>query len=117
MVKIILGMTLESHNCRFENRFILKLLIFTSIFQANQLKKLIEDMAEQSLRCIAFAYRNLDMKDVPSEEQRINWQLPDNELTLIGIIGMKVYDYELASVEFYCLLLSFPCLFVGSLSP
>ncbi|AQK68932.1 Calcium-transporting ATPase 9 plasma membrane-type [Zea mays] len=57
--------------------------------KANQLKKLIEDMAEQSLRCIAFAYRNLDMKDVPSEEQRINWQLPDNELTLIGIIGMK----------------------------
>ncbi|XP_066329558.1 calcium-transporting ATPase 5, plasma membrane-type-like isoform X1 [Miscanthus floridulus] len=57
--------------------------------KANQLKKLIEDMAEQSLRCIAFAYRNLDLKDVPSEEQRINWQLPDNELTLIGIIGMK----------------------------
>ncbi|CAD6251695.1 unnamed protein product [Miscanthus lutarioriparius] len=57
--------------------------------KANQFKKLIEDMAEQSLRCIAFAYRNLDLKDVPSEEQRINWQLPDNELTLIGIIGMK----------------------------
>ncbi|KAG0531958.1 hypothetical protein BDA96_04G066800 [Sorghum bicolor] len=57
--------------------------------KADQLKKLIEDMAEQSLRCIAFAYRNLDLKVVPSEEQIINWQLPDNELILIGIIGMK----------------------------
>ncbi|CAO2044746.1 unnamed protein product [Urochloa humidicola] len=57
--------------------------------KANQLKKFIEDMAEQSLRCIAFAYRNLDMEDVPSEEQRINWQLPDNDLILIGIAGMK----------------------------
>uniref|UniRef100_A0ACD5V6V2 Uncharacterized protein n=2 Tax=Avena sativa TaxID=4498 RepID=A0ACD5V6V2_AVESA len=57
--------------------------------EANQFKKYIEDMAEQSLRCVAFAYRNLDMKDIPSEEQRISWQLPDNDLTLIGIVGMK----------------------------
>ncbi|KAM0837684.1 hypothetical protein ACQ4PT_061470 [Festuca glaucescens] len=61
----------------------------TLVFQANQFKKYIEDMAEQSLRCVAFAYRNLDPKDIPSEEQRINWQLPDNDLTLIGIVGMK----------------------------
>ncbi|KAK1615397.1 hypothetical protein QYE76_020914 [Lolium multiflorum] len=61
----------------------------TLIFQANRFKKYIEDMAEQSLRCVAFAYRNLDPKDIPSEEQRINWQLPDNDLTLIGIVGMK----------------------------
>jgi Ca2+-transporting ATPase len=63
----------------------------TLVFQANQFKKYIEDMAEQSLRCVAFAYRNLDPKDIPSEEQRINWQLPDNDLTLIGIVGMKVH--------------------------
>ena len=61
------------------------------VFQANQFKKFIEDMAEQSLRCVAFAYRNLDLKDIPSEEQKINWQLPDNDLTLIGIVGMKVH--------------------------
>jgi Ca2+-transporting ATPase len=48
-------------------------------------------MAEQSLRCVAFAYRNLDQTDIPSEEQRINWQLPDNDLILIGIVGMKVH--------------------------
>lgn len=57
--------------------------------KANQFKKYIEDMAEQSLRCVAFAYRNLDLKDVPSEEQRTNWQVPDNDLTLIAIVGMK----------------------------
>ncbi|VAI56224.1 unnamed protein product [Triticum turgidum subsp. durum] len=57
--------------------------------KANHFRKYIEDMAEQSLRCVAFAYRNLDPKDIPSEEQRINWELPDNDLTLIGIVGMK----------------------------
>ncbi|KAM3228184.1 hypothetical protein ACQJBY_059717 [Aegilops geniculata] len=57
--------------------------------KANHFRKYIEDMAEQSLRCVAFAYRNLDPKDIPNEEQRINWELPDNDLTLIGIVGMK----------------------------
>ncbi|XP_037446522.1 calcium-transporting ATPase 5, plasma membrane-type-like [Triticum dicoccoides] len=57
--------------------------------KANHFRKYIEDMAEQSLRCVAFAYRNLDPKDIPYEEQRINWELPDNDLTLIGIVGMK----------------------------
>lgn len=47
-------------------------------------------MAEQSLRCVAFAYRSIDRNDVPREEHRSNWQLPDNDLTLIGIVGMKV---------------------------
>ncbi|KAE8810908.1 calcium-transporting ATPase 8, plasma membrane-type-like [Hordeum vulgare] len=57
--------------------------------KANHFRNYIEDMAEQSLRCVAFAYRDLDPNDIPSEEQRINWQLPDNDLTLIGIAGMK----------------------------
>ncbi|BAS77262.1 Os02g0176700 [Oryza sativa Japonica Group] len=57
--------------------------------KANQFKKYIEEMAEESLRCVAFAYRNLDLNYVPNEEERINWELPDNELALIGIVGMK----------------------------
>uniref|UniRef100_A0A0E0JW95 Calcium-transporting ATPase n=1 Tax=Oryza punctata TaxID=4537 RepID=A0A0E0JW95_ORYPU len=57
--------------------------------KANQFKKYIEEMAEESLRCVAFAYRNLDLGDVPNEEERINWALPDNKLALIGIVGMK----------------------------
>lgn len=48
-------------------------------------------MAEESLRCVAFACRNLDLNYVPNEEERINWELPDNELALIGIVGMKVH--------------------------
>ncbi|EEC72600.1 hypothetical protein OsI_06071 [Oryza sativa Indica Group] len=58
--------------------------------KANQFKKYIEEMAEESLRCVAFAYRTLDLNYVPNEEERINWELPDNELALIGIVGMKV---------------------------
>ncbi|TVU32810.1 hypothetical protein EJB05_24568, partial [Eragrostis curvula] len=57
--------------------------------KADEFKEYIEYMAEQSLRCVAFAYRTIDLKDVPSEEQRINWQLRDSDLTLIGIVGMK----------------------------
>ncbi|KAF0906129.1 hypothetical protein E2562_009120 [Oryza meyeriana var. granulata] len=57
--------------------------------KANQFKKYIEEMAEESLRCVAFAYRNLDLGDVPNEEERINWELPDNDLTFIGIVGMR----------------------------
>ena len=88
----------------FKNRrCIFKVLISTLTFQVNQLKKFIEDMAEKSLRCIAFAYRNLGLEDVPSEEQRINWQLPDNDLTLIGIAGMKVYVQEFANGKLCCI--------------
>lgn len=70
------------------------------VFQANHFRKYIEDMAEQSLRCVAFAYRNLDSKDIPSEEQRINWQLPDNDLTLIGIVGMKVHGQDMQILHY-----------------
>lgn len=88
----------------FDNRrCIMKVLISPLTFQANQLKKFIEDMAEQSLRCIAFAYRNLDPEDVPNEDQRINWQLPDNDLTLIGIAGMKVHVQEFANGKLCCI--------------
>ncbi|XP_073098761.1 calcium-transporting ATPase 5, plasma membrane-type isoform X1 [Elaeis guineensis] len=52
-------------------------------------KKLIEDMAAVSLRCISFAYRPYDLKNVPSEEQRDNWQLPEDDLILLAIVGMK----------------------------
>lgn len=90
---------LRKLECHYR-RCILEVIISTLTFQANQLKKFIEDMAEQSLRCIAFAYRNLDLEDVPSEEQRINWQLPDDDLTLIGIAGMKVYVQYLQMVNY-----------------
>jgi len=58
--------------------------------QMDEFKKFIEDMAAGSLRCIAFAYRLYDLEKVPREEDRINWTLPENDLILLGIVGIKV---------------------------
>ncbi|KAG0500185.1 hypothetical protein HPP92_000257 [Vanilla planifolia] len=53
-------------------------------------KRCIEDMATGSLRCVAFAYRADDLeKNMPGEEGRDKWILPENGLTLIGMIGIK----------------------------
>lgn len=48
-------------------------------------------MAAASLRCVAFAYRSLDIEKVPKdEEERQTWQLPENDLVFLGIVGLKV---------------------------
>lgn len=56
----------------------------------NEFNKSIEAMAEVSLRCVALAYRPYDLGKVPNEEQRDTWELPDDELILLGIVGIKV---------------------------
>ena len=48
--------------------------------QRNKLEKVINDMAAGSLRCIAFAYRQVD-----SEQTKID----DEGLTLLGFVGLK----------------------------
>ena len=54
-------------------------------------KKAIEDMAADSLRCVAIAYRSYEMKNVPtSEEELSHWSLPEDNLVLLAIIGLKV---------------------------
>lgn len=60
-------------------------------------KKSIEDMAEASLRCVAFAYRLYTLEEVPGAENRENWNLPENELILLGIVGIKVHDEKCIS--------------------
>lgn len=55
----------------------------------NYFKKSIEDMAEASLRCVALAYRLFDLGEVPDVENRDKWNLPENELILLGIVGIK----------------------------
>nr|XP_019708081.2 calcium-transporting ATPase 5, plasma membrane-type [Elaeis guineensis] len=55
----------------------------------NEFKKSIEAMAAVSLRCVALAYRLYDLGKVPNEEQRDTWELPDDELILLGIVGIK----------------------------
>ncbi|XP_020109417.1 calcium-transporting ATPase 8, plasma membrane-type-like isoform X2 [Ananas comosus] len=57
--------------------------------KADEFKKDIEDMAARSLRCVAFAYRPFELENVPSEEQRVNWVLPEDNLILLAIVGIK----------------------------
>ncbi|XP_020083274.1 calcium-transporting ATPase 8, plasma membrane-type-like isoform X1 [Ananas comosus] len=55
----------------------------------NEYQKSIVDMAEASLRCVAFAYRPYDLEKVPKGEQLSNWELPGDDLILLGIVGIK----------------------------
>ncbi|XXG71086.1 hypothetical protein AAC387_Pa07g0418 [Persea americana] len=58
--------------------------------QMNEFKKVIEEMAALSLRCVALAYRSYAMENVPDEEeQRQQWKLPEDELVLLCIVGIK----------------------------
>ncbi|KAF2317223.1 hypothetical protein GH714_017992 [Hevea brasiliensis] len=53
-------------------------------------KKAIEDMAAGSLRCIAIAYRSYEIDKVPVGEQELSqWALPEDDLVLLAIIGLK----------------------------
>ncbi|XP_057504066.1 calcium-transporting ATPase 10, plasma membrane-type-like isoform X2 [Actinidia eriantha] len=53
-------------------------------------KKAIDDMAERSLRCVAFAYRSCEVDEVPSDEEQLEqWNLPEDDLVLLAIVGIK----------------------------
>ncbi|KAK4754923.1 hypothetical protein SAY87_008680 [Trapa incisa] len=53
-------------------------------------KKAIEDMAANSLRCVAIAYRTYDWNDIPNDEESLTkWALPEDELILLAVIGLK----------------------------
>ncbi|XP_056692363.1 calcium-transporting ATPase 8, plasma membrane-type isoform X1 [Spinacia oleracea] len=53
-------------------------------------KKAINQMAEQSLRCVAIAYRSLELDKVPFDEDKLSqWVIPDDELVLLAIVGIK----------------------------
>ncbi|XP_074284816.1 calcium-transporting ATPase 10, plasma membrane-type-like isoform X2 [Silene latifolia] len=50
----------------------------------------IEQMATQSLRCVAIAFRPHELNKVPSDEEQLSqWVIPDDELTLLAIVGIK----------------------------
>lgn len=54
-------------------------------------KNAIEDMAAGSLRCVAIAFRSYEMEEVPVDEQQLaQWALPQDNLVLLAIIGLKV---------------------------
>ncbi|KAF7843134.1 Calcium-transporting ATPase 9, plasma membrane-type [Senna tora] len=53
-------------------------------------KEAIDDMAARSLRCVAIAYRSYEMDKVPSyEDDLAQWSLPEHELVLLAIVGIK----------------------------
>ncbi|KAL0346910.1 UNVERIFIED_CONTAM: Calcium-transporting ATPase 10, plasma membrane-type [Sesamum calycinum] len=53
-------------------------------------KKAIEDMAARSLRCVAIAYRICEKHEVPTGDEELeNWQLPEGDLILLAIVGIK----------------------------
>lgn len=79
--------------------FVLIFLVFLSnlrfticyILQMKYFKRAIEDMASRSLRCVAIAYRPVDPENVPDgEEQLSKWALPEDDLVLLAIVGLKV---------------------------
>ncbi|XP_073289919.1 calcium-transporting ATPase 10, plasma membrane-type isoform X2 [Primulina huaijiensis] len=53
-------------------------------------KKAIDHMAARSLRCVAITYRLFEVEKVPtSDEELENWQLPEGDLILLAIVGIK----------------------------
>ncbi|CAJ1975835.1 unnamed protein product [Sphenostylis stenocarpa] len=53
-------------------------------------KKAIEDMAADSLRCVAIAYRPYEKEKVPTNEELLaHWSLPEDDLILLAIVGLK----------------------------
>lgn len=48
-------------------------------------------MAARSLRCVAIAYRSCEIDNVPANEEDLaSWSLPEDELVLLAIVGIKV---------------------------
>lgn len=53
-------------------------------------KSAIETMAARSLRCVAIAYRKCEVEKVPTDEEQLaGWLLPEDELILLAIVGIK----------------------------
>ncbi|KAK9097470.1 hypothetical protein Sjap_022967 [Stephania japonica] len=53
-------------------------------------KNAIEDMAAGSLRCVAIAYRPYEREKVPNDEEQLaQWVLPEDDLVLLAIVGIK----------------------------
>lgn len=60
--------------------------------QVNYFMNAIENMASRSLRCVAIAYTTYDRERVPADEEQLSqWVLPEDDLVLLAIVGLKVY--------------------------
>ncbi|KAJ4899354.1 plasma membrane-type protein [Raphanus sativus] len=55
-----------------------------------ELKDAINDMAARSLRCVAIAFRNFEADKIPTDEDQLSrWVLPEDDLVLLAIVGIK----------------------------
>ncbi|MCL7038594.1 hypothetical protein MKW94_023467 [Papaver nudicaule] len=53
-------------------------------------EQIIQDMAEDSLRCIAFAHKEIPYEELKyKEDGKTHQSLKDDNLTLIGLVGIK----------------------------
>ncbi|XP_022716352.1 calcium-transporting ATPase 9, plasma membrane-type-like isoform X2 [Durio zibethinus] len=53
-------------------------------------KAAIDEMAANSLRCVALAYRLCEKEKVPTDEETFSgWVLPEDNLVLLAIVGIK----------------------------
>ncbi|KAL3632815.1 Calcium-transporting ATPase 9, plasma membrane-type [Castilleja foliolosa] len=58
--------------------------------QKSVLRDAIDNMAARSLRCVAIAYRTCEADEVPTDQDQLaQWDLPDNDLVLVAIVGIK----------------------------
>lgn len=49
-------------------------------------------MASKSLRCVALAYKTCGTDEIPTDEEQLEqWDLPEDQLILLAIIGIKVH--------------------------
>lgn len=71
--------------------------------QVTEIGKVIEGMAAGSLRCVAFAYRDLDPSEVPaSKEDLSSWKIPEGNLTFLVVVGIKVFVSTESLVDTVC---------------
>ncbi|CAN6849896.1 unnamed protein product [Brassica oleracea] len=49
----------------------------------------IEEMAGRTLRCVALAFRHYEAEKVPTGEELSKWVLPEDDLILLAIVGIK----------------------------
>lgn len=53
-------------------------------------KEAIDNMAARSLRCVALTYRACDKDSIPNDEEQLaEWVLPEDDLILLAIVGIK----------------------------
>ncbi|XP_019086695.1 PREDICTED: calcium-transporting ATPase 10, plasma membrane-type [Camelina sativa] len=50
----------------------------------------INDMAARSLRCVAIAFRKFEVDKIPTDDEQLSrWVLPEDDLVLLAIVGIK----------------------------